>query len=175
MGEWVCIDPHFLDLSTSWRWVVSFTPQSLCPEERAPGTHWIGGWVDLRVGLDDVEKRKFLTLPGLELRLLGRPARSYSLYRLRYPAYGLLKLVRSLVHRRLLDTRGIQLDVHGTPVTAAINLTNQDRTFRRVPAPLLCKFILSLYEKSMEGARGNVVGWGTMLQAGRSRDRILMR
>jgi hypothetical protein len=24
--------------------------------ERATGTHWIGGWVDLRAGLDDVEK-----------------------------------------------------------------------------------------------------------------------
>jgi hypothetical protein len=34
---------------------------------------------------DDVEKRKFLTLPGLELRALGRPARSQLLYRLRYP------------------------------------------------------------------------------------------
>jgi hypothetical protein len=42
---------------------------------RAPGTHWIGGWVELRAGLD-LEKRKFLTLPGLELRPLGRPARS---------------------------------------------------------------------------------------------------
>jgi hypothetical protein len=38
-----------------------------------------------RAGLDDVEKRKFFTLPGLELRSLGRPARSQSLYRLRYP------------------------------------------------------------------------------------------
>jgi hypothetical protein len=38
-----------------------------------------------RAGLDDVEKRKFLTLPGLELRPLARPARSQSLYRLRYP------------------------------------------------------------------------------------------
>jgi hypothetical protein len=44
--------------------------------ERAPGTHWIGGWVDPKAGLEDVEKRKFLTLPGLELRPLGRPARS---------------------------------------------------------------------------------------------------
>jgi hypothetical protein len=26
------------------------------PGERAPGTHWIGGWVDPRAGLDDVEK-----------------------------------------------------------------------------------------------------------------------
>jgi hypothetical protein len=41
--------------------------------------------VDPRAGLDDVEKRNFLTLPGLELRPLGRPARSQSLYRLRHP------------------------------------------------------------------------------------------
>jgi hypothetical protein len=34
--------------------------------------------------MDDVEKRKFLNLPELELRPLGRPARSQSLYRLRY-------------------------------------------------------------------------------------------
>jgi hypothetical protein len=35
-----------------------------------------------RAGLDDMEKRKFLTLPGLELRPLGSPARSQSLSRL---------------------------------------------------------------------------------------------
>jgi hypothetical protein len=55
------------------------------PGERAHGTHWIGGWVDLRAGLDDLENRNFLTLPGLELRPLGCSARSWSLYRLRYP------------------------------------------------------------------------------------------
>jgi hypothetical protein len=38
------------------------------PGERAHGTHWIGGWVGPRPGLDDVEKRKFFTLQGLELR-----------------------------------------------------------------------------------------------------------
>jgi hypothetical protein len=41
--------------------------------------------VNPRAGLDDMENRKFLNLPGLELRPLGRPARSESLYRLRYP------------------------------------------------------------------------------------------
>jgi hypothetical protein len=51
-------------------------PGRFTPGERAPGTHWRGGWVDLRDGLDDLEKRKFLTPPGLELRLLSRPARS---------------------------------------------------------------------------------------------------
>jgi hypothetical protein len=60
-------------------------PGSLTPWERAPGIHWIGGYVSLRTGLDDVEKIKILPLPGLELRTLGRPARSQSLYRLRYP------------------------------------------------------------------------------------------
>jgi hypothetical protein len=25
-------------------------------EERNPGTHWIGGWVDPRTGLNDLEK-----------------------------------------------------------------------------------------------------------------------
>jgi hypothetical protein len=47
--------------------------------EITPGNHWIGGWVDPKAGLDDVEKRKFLTLPGLELRSLGCPAHSQSL------------------------------------------------------------------------------------------------
>jgi hypothetical protein len=36
--------------------------------------------------VDEVEKRKFLMLPGIKLRLLGRPARSQSLYRLRSPS-----------------------------------------------------------------------------------------
>jgi hypothetical protein len=59
-------------------------PDRLTPGERGPGTHWIGGWVDLRADMDDEEKRKFLILPGLELCPLGRPARSQSLYHLRY-------------------------------------------------------------------------------------------
>jgi hypothetical protein len=54
------------------------------PGERAPGTHWIGGWVDPRARLDDVEKRRFLNLLGLKLQHLGHPASSQSLYRLRY-------------------------------------------------------------------------------------------
>jgi hypothetical protein len=53
--------------------------------EMAPGTHWIGGLVGPRTGLDDVERRKILLIPRLELRTLGRSARSQLLYRLRYP------------------------------------------------------------------------------------------
>jgi hypothetical protein len=65
--------------------VVSFTPLPLYPRGKSPGTHWIGGWVDPRADMDDMEKYKFLPQPGLELRPLGRLARSHSLYRLRYP------------------------------------------------------------------------------------------
>jgi hypothetical protein len=31
-------------------------PAALPPGKGAPGTHWIGGWVNPRVGLDDEEK-----------------------------------------------------------------------------------------------------------------------
>jgi hypothetical protein len=43
------------------------SPARFNPGERAEGTHWIGGWVGPRTGLDDVEKRITLPLPGLEL------------------------------------------------------------------------------------------------------------
>jgi hypothetical protein len=66
------------------KWSAS-RPGCFTPAERAPGTHWLGGWVDPRAGQDDVEKRIFLILPGLESRPLGRPVRSQSLYRLSYP------------------------------------------------------------------------------------------
>jgi hypothetical protein len=36
--------------------------------------------VDPKADMDDVEKIKFLTLPGLELQYLGRPASSYTDY-----------------------------------------------------------------------------------------------
>jgi hypothetical protein len=60
-------------------WLASL-PGLFISGDRATGTHWIGGWVGPRDGLDDVENRKFLTPPGLELKLLNRPARSQSLY-----------------------------------------------------------------------------------------------
>jgi hypothetical protein len=43
-------------------------PCRFTPRGRAPGTHSIGGWVGPRAGLDDVEKNKFRTLPGIELQ-----------------------------------------------------------------------------------------------------------
>jgi hypothetical protein len=42
------------------------------PGEIAPSTHWIGGWVDPRAGLDSVKKRKILPLLGILLRSSSR-------------------------------------------------------------------------------------------------------
>jgi hypothetical protein len=42
-------------------------PSRFTPGERVCGTHWIEGWVGPRSGLDDMEKREVLLLPGLEL------------------------------------------------------------------------------------------------------------
>jgi hypothetical protein len=84
-----CINSRFLDPGTSGgEWSAS-RPGHFSPGKRPPppGTHWIGGWVGPRIGLDDVEKRETLPLPGLELRPLGRPARRQSLYRLSYPGF----------------------------------------------------------------------------------------
>jgi hypothetical protein len=47
-------------------------PCRFTPGERAPRTHWMGVGVDPRAGLHDVEKKKFLTLLGLEVWSLGR-------------------------------------------------------------------------------------------------------
>jgi hypothetical protein len=63
---------------------LSSRPGRFTPHERASGTHWIGGCVDPRAGLHDVEKRKSLTLPGLELQPPCRPAGSQALFRQRY-------------------------------------------------------------------------------------------
>jgi hypothetical protein len=54
-------------------------PGRFTPGKSAPGL------VDPRASLDDLERIKFLTLPVLELRPLGRPDRSQSLYPLRCP------------------------------------------------------------------------------------------
>jgi hypothetical protein len=84
-----CIDPRILDLGTSWRWVVNFTHRSLYPGERVPRYS-----LDRRLdgpqnqsGRQGEKSCPYWDSLGLELRPFGRPARSQSLYRLRYLGY----------------------------------------------------------------------------------------
>jgi hypothetical protein len=77
--------------------------------ERTAGTHWIGGQEGPRAGLDNVEKGKYLTVPGLELRPLGRPVRSQSLYRPSYPGSPLNKV--NIVQFEVLAAVAVKLTV----------------------------------------------------------------
>jgi hypothetical protein len=83
-GEVVQIHNFLTSALVGGEWSASL-PGRFNPGKGPPRTHCIGGWMDPRAGLDDMKKWKFLTLTGLELRNLGRQARSQSLYRLRYP------------------------------------------------------------------------------------------
>jgi hypothetical protein len=57
-GEWMCSSTHSLTSALDGgEWSAS-RPGRFTPRERAPGTHWIGGWVDARAVLDAVVKRK---------------------------------------------------------------------------------------------------------------------
>jgi hypothetical protein len=94
----VYIDPYFLELGASYcEWSASRFGR-FTPGERVPVSDWVGGWVDPRSGLDDMKKRKFLTLPGLKLRPLGRPHRNQSLYRLCFPGLAESKFVMNRIH-----------------------------------------------------------------------------
>jgi len=60
-------NPTNLNLRTKQMYVASFTPWPLYIRGRSPGTHWIGGWVESRVGLDVVAKRgNPITAPAVD-------------------------------------------------------------------------------------------------------------
>jgi hypothetical protein len=69
------IDPRNLDLGISYKSVVSLKDRLLYPQgAKAPSTHWRGGWVGPRTGLDNLKRRKILPLlrqiPNLQLSSL---------------------------------------------------------------------------------------------------------
>jgi hypothetical protein len=88
-------------------WSVS-RPDSFTPRERAPGTHWIGGWVGSRTVLEAVVKRKIAS-PHRESNPIlepDRPARSPALYRLSYHSSlnqnYILEEIKSRLNSRIL-------------------------------------------------------------------------
>jgi hypothetical protein len=58
LGKWTYTSTHSLTPALDGgEWSVS-RPGRFNPRERAPGTYWIGGWLDPRAVLDAVVKRK---------------------------------------------------------------------------------------------------------------------
>jgi hypothetical protein len=86
MGEWR-FSSIFLDLCTTWRWVVSFTPLPLYPGERTSCIHWTGGSVGPRFGLDAVEKRKILHCRESKR---GLPARRCTYWAIPAPVFNIM-------------------------------------------------------------------------------------
>jgi hypothetical protein len=60
-------------------------PTALLPGKSSPVTHWMRGWVDPRFDLEDVEKRKFLTLPGLDPSVVQPVPSQYADYAMNVP------------------------------------------------------------------------------------------
>jgi hypothetical protein len=78
-------------------------PGRFTARERAPGTHWIGGWVGPRAGLNAVVKRK---IPSPQQKSNPRTpivqARSPVLYRLSYHALFMFGMRWKMLQRRIL-------------------------------------------------------------------------
>jgi hypothetical protein len=94
MGKWIYrstffLPRHWLEVSGQIH-----APAAFRPLDRS--------LVDPRARLEDVEKRKFLTLPGLEPRPLSHPARSQSLYQLLYLGSNNLQVMLPIVLRGLM-------------------------------------------------------------------------
>jgi hypothetical protein len=85
-----------LDLGTSWRWVVSFTPWPLYPRGNIPGTNWTVGWVGPRIDRDVGGGEKSCPYRDSNSHPLGRPARGPSLFWLHCPVR-ILPLVESYI------------------------------------------------------------------------------
>jgi hypothetical protein len=65
MGSGGIAPPLLTSVLDGGEWSVS-RPCRFNPGEGAPGTHWIGGWVGPKAGLEAVEETKNLALPGIE-------------------------------------------------------------------------------------------------------------
>jgi hypothetical protein len=80
IGEWTYRSTHSLTPARDGgEWSASSSGR-FTPMERAPCTHWIGGWVGPRAGLDTVSKRK-IPNPRRDSNP-DHPSRSQFLYRL---------------------------------------------------------------------------------------------
>jgi hypothetical protein len=83
MGERTYSSYSYFSSATRGGWVVCVTTRPrFTPGERTPSTHWTGGWVGPRAGLDVGSRRKILC--PCRGSNSDSPARSQTLYCLNY-------------------------------------------------------------------------------------------
>jgi hypothetical protein len=87
LGEWRYSSTHSLTWALDGgEWSVS-CPGRFTPRGKAPSSHWIGGWVGRRAGLDAVVKRKIPRFPAIaDTRTPDHSARSPALYHWAFPS-----------------------------------------------------------------------------------------
>jgi hypothetical protein len=116
-------DPRILNLGTRWRWVVSFTLRPLYLQEEASCTHWIGGWVGTRAGLDAVTRRNHPIL-----RRESNPCcPSRSLVTI------LTELSRIFVHTRLISLFVVMFYLIRRYITSTQNIASSDNWMTNDP------------------------------------------
>jgi hypothetical protein len=76
-----CTGPRILDLGTRWRWWAASRADRFNPREKAPGTHWIGGWVYPRAG---GEEKNSQPLPEFEPPIIQPVAQRYTIELFRF-------------------------------------------------------------------------------------------
>jgi hypothetical protein len=101
--------------------------------------------VSPRTCLDGVEKRKLLTLPGLELRPLGCPARSQSLYLPRYPGSYTLVLTYSNIGRVSRPGPGLRLKRNLSRYSGAVAIAALWESWRMTHS----KYVSSISNKNL--------------------------
>jgi hypothetical protein len=161
---YICIDPSFLRLiAAGGEWLASCTGR-FTPGGTAPCTNWIGGWVSPRAGLDDVENRKFLTLPVLEL-LLGTAGSAESRHMLCSfdldTAIVSKRLLHALVHKHNAflpapcKSHWLQMKelmhwsgIHGVPLTECNSHKFCVYVYLGDQAPRVCMYVLIISKAS---------------------------
>jgi hypothetical protein len=230
-----CIGTHFLDLGTSWRSVVSFTPRPLYLRRRSPGTHWIRGWVNPRTGpgsqgpsrhtyrtrdkfvfryfglayLDvretkwggRIEKTSWVISPGIwdhvvhwkstdvseeHVATIFRTEEAGSKY---CSLWSFQIIIRNVRHQTNGEVGGKYSNgsqrnrierrwpVRAKEQSHLFDYLENCKSYGENLLDMKCKlnFLYKFFSKYFTFRRGNVAGWGTMPQAGRSRFRVPMR
>jgi hypothetical protein len=129
-----CIDPHFLDPGTSWRWVVNFMPRPLYPRGKSPRYQWTGGWWAPEPVWTTWRRKHFWPYRGLnsDLSVVLLVASRYTDCAISAPYEALLPkkilVIRSLTHlcipwlwNPLRTLATITTDVHSLLLLAAIS------------------------------------------------------